>query len=309
MIKTNLLQRVLVAPSKQMNRLSIISGYASSGFAKRNLEEVRLPDGSIPCRIELVVGMASQDGINIRHHTNFQVLIDAYSKNFSCRYVTSKPPIHSKLYIWSRDQRPVLAWAGSANYTHAGFTDTIQGNILSEADPVSAMSYFQGIRRKAEDCRTVDTTSQVKIYRRKDEYEDMSEFQSRKLPLVGRNGEVPSRSGLNWGQRPDRDPNQAYIPVPSSIARSGFFPPRSEKFTMETDDGKFFICCIAQDNDKAIHTTYDNSELGRYFRERLSVPGGELVTKRHMREYGRDHVIISKISHDHYFLDFSPNRK
>ena len=35
---------------------------------------------------------------------------------------------------------------------------------------------------------------------------------------------VPYRSGLNWGQRPGRNPNQAYLKVPSIEQQSGFFP-------------------------------------------------------------------------------------
>jgi len=46
------------------------------------------------------------------------------------------------------------------------------------------------------------------------------------LPLTTKRGGqivVPQRSGLNWGQRPGRDPNQAYLSVPVEIQRSGFF--------------------------------------------------------------------------------------
>ena len=39
-------------------------------------------------------------------------------------------------------------------------------------------------------------------------------------------GDTPKRSGINWGQRSDRHPNQAYLSLPAFIQRSGFFPER-----------------------------------------------------------------------------------
>ena len=47
------------------------------------------------------------------------------------------------------------------------------------------------------------------------------------LPLTSGSKEslrVPDRSGLNWGQRPGRNENQAYLAVPSDIQKSNFFP-------------------------------------------------------------------------------------
>lgn len=44
--------------------------------------------------------------------------------------------------------------------------------------------------------------------------------------LEKRTGEVPARSGLNWGQRPEhgRNSNQAYLNIPSKIGSSDFSP-------------------------------------------------------------------------------------
>ncbi len=131
------------------------------------------------------------------------------------------------------------------------------------------------------------------------------------LPLtVGGAGPVHARSGLNWGQRPDvgREPNQAYIPVPRTIhmRHPGFFPPRGEAFTMLTDDGDQFACVIAQAGDKAIQTPSDNSILGRYFRRRLQVGLGGLITREHLLRYGRTDVNLYKLYERTFFMDFQP---
>jgi len=308
MISSDLFRRVLVAPSACMDRLSIISGYASAGFARRNIEEIgRSAERTYPCRLDLIVGMISGDGINEKHHKYFKTLCETYRDNFSCRYISSKPPVHSKVYVWSKNERPSLAWIGSANYTHTGFSEDAQGNVLTEVDPADAMSYFLEISQRAVKCDDADVEDQITFYSRASEYGDMSMFESRDLPLTSR-GIVPLRSGLNWGVRESRNRDQAYIPVPRAVSKSGFFPARAVKFTIETDDDQFFICCIAQDGGKAIHSTYDNSELGAYFRSRLSVASGELVTRQHLDDYGRDYVTISKISRDRYFLDFSSDK-
>ena len=116
---------------------------------------------------------------------------------------------------------------------------------------------------------------------------------------------VPQRSGLNWGQRPGRDPNQAYLPVPAYIQMSGFFPERGEPFLMECDDGEVLKCVRAQANGKAIETSGNNSILGTYFRKRLGVRPGYLVTIDHLFRYGRMSVDISHQNDYRYFLDFS----
>ena len=124
------------------------------------------------------------------------------------------------------------------------------------------------------------------------------------LPLVTQRGDVHWHAGLNWGQRGGRNPDQAYIPVPAAVARSGFFPPRSIRFLVRTDDGKQFVCSVAQDGDKAIHTPDDNSLLGRYFRKRLGVPSGEAVTLAHLAAYGRRTVTMCRLGAEEYLLDF-----
>ncbi|WP_379969120.1 hypothetical protein [Ectobacillus sp. sgz5001026] len=120
---------------------------------------------------------------------------------------------------------------------------------------------------------------------------------------------IQEKGGLNWGQRPGREPNQAYIPVPLEVHKENpnFFPNLKEEFTIITDDGKSFLCKMEQDNRKAITICRNNSELGKYFRSRLGVQLGEKVEVSDLYRYGRDYVRIFKINRDLYFMDFSVN--
>jgi len=77
---------------------------------------------------------------------------------------------------------------------------------------------------------------------------------------------VPDRSGLNWGQRAGRNPNQAYLPIPAADQRSGFFPEVGEAFSVECDDGFKLTLVRAQQNGKALETPDNNALLGEYFR-------------------------------------------
>jgi hypothetical protein len=120
-------------------------------------------------------------------------------------------------------------------------------------------------------------------------------------------GAVPKRSGLNWGQRDGRDPNQAYLSVPRKIHRDNteFFPSLAKPFLIITDDGKMVNCVMAQANRKGIHTKEKNSIMGAYFRHRLGMKDGAFVMKDDLIRYGRDSVRIYKIDDETYYLDFS----
>ena len=126
-----------------------------------------------------------------------------------------------------------------------------------------------------------------------------------RVSFLDSNGELPERSGLNWGKRPDRNPNQAYIKLTSDIYRTDFFPDIGTRFTVHTDDNEVLVCTRAQDNGKAIHTPRDNSIMGRYFRNRLNLTSGALVEKEHLVQYGRTYVDFYKIDGKTYYMDFS----
>lgn len=104
---------------------------------------------------------------------------------------------------------------------------------------------------------------------------------------------------------PGRDPNQAYLSLRAEVYNTNFFPERGTPFTVLTDDGKTIICSRAQDHGKGIHTPHNNALIGEYFRNRLGLASGAVVSAEDLRRYGRTDVHFYKIDDETYYMDFS----
>lgn len=224
--------------------------------------------------------------------------------------------MHSKLYLWCQEETPQLAFLGSANYTQTGMCSSVRREILISCPATEARDYFQSLVGDSIYCTHGDVPEHLCMYadeKRKTGIQDAarapvvdySGLEHVVLTLLARGGDVGAISGLNWGQRAGRDPNQAYVGLPASVYRTDFFPPRTVHFTVLTDDAKTLICTRAQDSGKAIHTPHNNSLMGSYFRNRLGVADGAPVTLMDLQAYGRTDVDFYKIDAETYYLDFS----
>lgn len=305
----NLFVNVLTCPLLQnAASVDIISGYATAAMARRHME------ASPNLHISLLVGMTSLDGISLVNHTGFCRLA---GETFSCFYNTEiQAPIHSKVYLWRDANRtPLAAFIGSANYTQQAFLIGYQHEVLAECDPFAMSAYIDAVRTSTRMINCADPSvpefirifesvarqsvpfpiTQTRISQLHLPYVD--------LPLVDNSGNVPLHSGLNWGQRDGREPNQAYISIPATIARSHFFPPRTVYFNVMTGDGMMTMV-VAQDGDKALHTPENNSIIGRYFRNKLNLPDGALVTREDLDRYGHCAVRFYKDDNENYYLEF-----
>jgi len=141
---------------------------------------------------------------------------------------------------------------------------------------------------------------------------DLSHLNFVTLPLTSGKNEnikVPFRSGLNWGQRPRRNQNQAYLSVPAEVQNLNFFPETGIKFKVICDDNYEMLCVRAQQNGKAIHSCDNNNLIGIYFRERLNLEPGQPVIYQHLVRYGRTSVDIYRREELVFFLDFSKKIK
>ena len=301
MISEGLYREVLVAPAEAgATELRIISGYASASMAHRHLREDALQQNKV--KVELIYGMAGAEGVSLVDDSMFAQL--QLGELFSCHYRIERPALHSKVYLWMAGDSPIRAFAGSANYTQRGFlAPAQQREAMVEADPVKALAFFQEALRGSLEIDHEDIEDHVALFSPRQMGTETQDCVT--LSLLTNSGEVAARSGLNWGQRPGRNPNQAYLRVPTSIAQTGFFPDRATQFTVRTDDGLSFIAVTAQDNDKAIETPDGNHILGEYFRRRLGVPLGGFVTRQHLEQYGRTDVEFCKLDDETFLMDFS----
>lgn len=318
MITANLAEKVLIDPIREgMDNLCIIAGYATPTMASWHIKQIQFQILR-PIKIKLVVGMCRYDGLTTDVHEGFKALSEMRGNtgglsDFTCQYVFEGPPVHSKLFIWSKEGIPYEAYAGSANYTQVAFSSS-RCELLTHCDPLEAYDYFNQIEAHSMFCTHPEVEQFVMIRSAHPVLDAESSpgetlqglgVRSVTLSFITRTGETGARSGLNWGQRAGREPNQAYIPLPVEVARSGFFPLNKQHFSVTTDDRKQLILRVEQQNDKAITTPLNNSQIGEYFRNRLGLANGAYVSRADLDRYGRTDVTFYKLDEENFFLDFS----
>jgi hypothetical protein len=325
MLTKKIYNESLIVPAQEgADELLIISGYATSAMAFHHISEITKINSDI--KVSLLVGMVPSDGISISNHKGFQSIMGSdFQNRFSCSYVSEAPAVHSKLYIWKKKNVLYKSFIGSVNYTQNAFLKnerTKQREILSQISDLDVIDYYSEIEKDSIYCNHSEIENYITVYSdyryyRKHKMEVHSDTESQsnltsvesvRIPLISsRDGEVQSKGGLNWGQRPGREPNQAYIQLTPDVYNSDFFPPKPQHFTVVTDDSKVFICARAQkdENGQAIETPHNNSLLGEYFRHRLGLSNGAYVNRLDLERYGRVHVTFYKIDDENYLMDFS----
>lgn len=327
MITSELFQNVLINPvNNGCNELLIATGYATSAMAFHHLEELKSL-GFQQVKVKLIIGMCSAEGISLSNHRGFkQIMSSDFPDIFECSYRNNNPPFHTKLYIWLNNGAPADCFLGSANYTQTAFNERRQKEALTQCNPKQAFAYYNQLIDNSIYCTHPDSENTIQIYndryirrraRERAEVQineaivqtqpDINTAETITVSLLANDGTLPAKSGLNWGQRPElhREPNQAYIRLPSTIYNTEFFPPRGTHFTVLTDDNKVLICSRAQENGKAIHTPHNNSLIGEYFRNRLGLANGAFVTIEDLQRYGRTDITFYKIDDESYLMDFS----
>lgn len=312
-----LLNRILLAPSAHADRLIVVSGYVSGSMSLRHAfgnKETGLQGLAATTAVDIVYGMYPAEGVLRADHQAFLTVQNSLP-NYCVHYYQGAKPLHAKVYVWLQSGTPFLAFLGSANYSVSSFYGRIQ-EAVSEVDPALAFQYassFLGEAARAQDLKPPRFRS--RHFSPEMEPEEVEEsfdqavanLDSVSLPLWSvTQKRMHEKAGLNWGQRDGREPNQAYIPVPSEVSQSGFFPARGDYFIVLTDDGETLDCVIAQDGEKAIETPLNNSTIGVYFRNRLKIPLGQFVSLDDLDRYGRRDVTIYRAGEDRYLLDFRP---
>ncbi|MDC3105748.1 NgoFVII family restriction endonuclease [Gammaproteobacteria bacterium] len=302
-------EKILINPVKEgFNELHVVSGYSSATFLKKHLEEIVKINANV--KINIIIGMHQKR----RDHSSYLISKKTYPEIVYGFYYQGKPEVHSKIYRWSNDQNESIAFSGSANYSQFGFFSNKQRNQMVEDNPNDVKNFYDSLLKDVipiEDylVQPDEIVKQQPIMGSllPGKIDWVKPDDSVRISLLARNGELPSRSGLNWGQRPEhkRDPNQAYLSIKGDARKEGFLPEKKFSFTLITDDNVTMDCTVQQDGRKAISTTNDNSELGRYFRNRLGLPLGKRIYKDHLMKYGRTDFLLKKLNDETFYLDFS----
>ena len=292
------------------NRLCITAAHATPSMAswllttydERNIGKVS---------IELVIESAADNGIELNLHNGFIALQKEYSGDerggFTCSYLFQPHTSKNNCYIWLNDENPIQAFHSSYDFTQSSLLMTRDGYMIA-TDPTSAYISYEKMVDNTIYCNHFEVEDYVVV---KPDNSPLSigekMLKSCVLPLITKTGRPGNKSGLNWGQRKNRNKNEAYIPLPSEIAKSGFFPLNKQHFLVVTDDHHTLQLRIEQQHDKAITTPSSNALLGEYFRNRLGLAYGAYVNLDDLKSYGRTDVTFYKIDDEQYYMDFSVN--
>jgi NgoFVII C-terminal B3-like DNA-binding domain/NgoFVII restriction endonuclease N-terminal PLD domain len=323
MLTDNLYNEILIEPilKQNVNQLYIVSGYASATFLRRHLHELeRL--GLDDFQINLIVGMPSKKS----DHNAFLQIHDEYENKVRGYYYNGYVPVHSKVYSWINNDSHILGFSGSANYSQYGFFADKQINQMNVDNPSQIIDFYSLLLgdsvympdAKIED-DILDRIPKIEGSIDPGQISWLELDRSVRISFLQRDGTLPPISGLNWGQRKEkrvnkktgeisfvqREPNQAYLSIKKDARKKGFLPEKNFTFSLFTDDDIVLDCRVAQDGRKSVQTTNDNSELGKYMRDRLGVPHGTFLTVDHLEEYGRTDFTLIKIDDETFLFDFS----
>lgn len=310
-------KKILFSPIKSgADHLCILSAHATPAMASwllKSYDEQDISDVSI----ELIIGTAVNEGISNAYHEGFKKLHgNRYSNNsgnFSCSYIYTQPASLDNLYIWLRNDTPFCAFSGELEFTQNSFLRNRSGTV-TEISASDAYTNFETAVQRSAYCTFSEIEEYIIIYEsplsNSPHGNNSKSISAVSLSLLtSKDGETGKRSGLNWGQRSKRNKNEAYIPLPSKIAKSGFFPLNKQHFIALTDDHCALLLRVEQQNDKAITTPASNAQLGEYFRKRLNLNNGAFIHAEDLVAYGRTDVTFYKIDDEQFYMDFSVNKE
>lgn len=289
------------------NATPSMASWLMTTYAERNMGNIS---------IELIMESVFDDGIDSVLHEGFKALQRNSLLNaggsFLCSYLYQPPAEKYNYFIWLKDDIPILAFSCSYDFTQASLLRNRRGSFVA-CVATYAYRLYENMLNRTIYCNHSEVEDYVVIRPANVSSPAYGSGQMDNrvlLPLITkRTGEPGTKSGLNWGQRKKRNKNEAYIPLPSKIAKSGFFPLNKQHFLVVTDDHHTLQLRVEQQNDKAITTPASNALLGEYFRNRLGLANGAYVHASDLKAYGRTDVAFYKIDEEQYYMDFSSNER
>lgn len=309
----------------QSDELIILSGYLGPNPVRR-LE-------NLPLKSTVIYGMYSNDGISDKLH-NTLLQIDNQSDKITILY--SNIAIHSKCYIWKKNNKIVHALIGSANFSTNGLSIPYK-EILAETtyDTLQELEgYLDIVLKNAVHCKAAEIKQKNK-FSNKNVHNKLSKQINpnicRMVLYDPRKNEVQPATGLNWGHSSGHvKPNDSSIPIRSDYIENypDLFPPKqacpvkndkqgrgqrhNDPIELIWDDGTIMDGLLegtyhknGNIYPKQIASFPKKEDLGIYLRNRLGVKSGKKVTMDDLKKYGRDNIDISLISEGVYYVDFS----
>lgn len=310
------------------DELIILSGYVGPQpiLRLKNLNGLK--------NIKVIYGMYGESGIGRQLHTS---LVSANKSISNLEILYSQVPVHAKCYIWKNKNQIQNVLVGSANFSSSGLSNAYR-EVLAETtydtfEPLN--EYLSKILENALPCES----DKVKVGSTGTNNTNLDQTLTSQpenlnvciMSLLDRSGNVPARSGLNWGLSDGHvSDGDAYIRISKSyITRSpDLFPkkqitgvhiPQGARMFRQNevveyiwDDGESMEGLLEQtqiidgkEYPKAMCSSPKKNILGKYIRKRLGVSLTHLITKADLLAYGRTDITLTKQGDGIYYLDFS----
>lgn len=309
------------------DELLIITGYIGP-YPFKELEK-------LPINCTVIYGMYGSDSIGEKLHKTLNK-IQSSSNNTKLYY--SKTGIHAKCYLWTKEGVVIDALVGSANFSRNGLA-TPNREVLVEADPTvfpQLNQYFEDIISNSITCDSHLVVIKTKP-KQISQSGGLTECRLSFLSKIGGALIVPRASGINWGvnskkvggtsntsigdaeiritkeaitEFPNLFPPK--LATPSKRSATGKLTRQNDEVELIWDDGFVMKGLLEQNNKmdgllypKAICSSERKSHLGLYLRDRLGVSDTEIITMKHLTDYGRTDVTVSLLAEGVYEMDFS----
>lgn len=312
MISQEIMKAVLMDPAREGgNELRIVSGYASPAMLESHL---RMFQGEgLSVNIHLTIGML-QGKLDEQNKASYLQVMSAEwggSKAASVSVISQGPSVHSKVYVWAGLSGFKKAFAGSANYSVSAMLEEKTMEVCAEVNWQSASDYVRSCERNSQSINLVTATASSRLAEPAFMLSDAAPEESTiirsefiEIPLLVREGDImqtPAKSGINWGQREGREPNQAYLSLSPKIRN--FFPAPSVRFMVYTRRHGGFVAVRAQAEGKALQSSTNNSILGLILRQALGVKEGAYVTTSDVRRAGMESLRCYRLVSGDFYLD------
>jgi len=294
-----------------------VSGYLGLSTVQR-LEGVSY-------RSTLIYGMQSEQSKSAQEKKLHEGLCGLHGRQISILYPSITT--HSKCYVWlDEEQKPLRGLVGSANFSANAFYSSWRETLIEVDKPHLGFvkAYIERIIDESIPCLDYgfgDPGAEPDPIREDTPLLEIS------LELYStRDGEVPSKSHLNWCLADAHvSENDAYIAIRQDhvLSAPNFFPPRlpvdkrrrgqaDDALEILWDDGTFMTITFegtqqvkGRTYPKQLSSHPEKSLLGEYLRRRIGTPYPAKVRRADLLAYGRDTIDVSRLHDGTLFFDFS----
>lgn len=313
----NLIMNYHTSLDTESNELFIISGYVGPKAVELLVRNNKDFD-----KITVIAGMYPR-GVNKGLYTALSKLEDEYPM-LHILYTTSE--IHSKIYIWKKNNIINGILMGSANFSQNGLkTDyresladlepTEVPTIKNYCDYVLNISTTEPLLTSAQK-NNINPEYTFKVNSNIQELSKLAETSSTlELPLYAeKKGKpyVPDKSGLNWGNSNGHvAEGDAYIRIPKNILKvyPDFFPKYDENYTLKVKSNKKRVYApieLIWDDGTVMEASSEGEQYidGKTFPKQLTsfsslsrAERGNISVKSIMGRYLRKRLGIDDVNH------------